>query len=106
MITEQFAQGAGDCATAVGGHVPYTGHIFGKVLFTPGDNVFEEDVATVQFTGKAFQNPNIFDGPWNDYTGIGYVPTSPYVFTGYSTVEYNAIAALAGCGYVVLPAAS
>jgi hypothetical protein len=110
VIAEQFAEGAGDCAATGTGFVPYTGHIFGKALLTPGDNVFEEDVATVQFTGKAFQNPNLFDGPWNDFPGVTngspYVPNAPYSFVGYSTAEYNAIAALAGCGYLSLPAAS
>ena len=110
VIAEQFAEGAGDCASAVGGHVPYVGTIFGKSLFVPGDDVFEEDVASVQFTAKSFANPNLFDGPWNDYPGVSlgspYVPNAPKSTVGYSLTEYNAIAALAGCGFLALPAAS
>lgn len=106
VITENVGQGFGDCASAVGGFVPYSGHIFGKVTLVPGDRTFENDVANVAFTGKAFQNPNLFDGPWNDYTGAGYIPKSPYVTAGYSLAEYNAILATAGCSYVTLPAAS
>ena len=58
---------------------PYAGHIFGKVLMTLGDRTFENDIANVSFTGKAFQNPDLFNGPWNDWPGAGYIPTAPYV---------------------------
>jgi hypothetical protein len=106
VITQVFAEGAGDCSSAVGGFPPYVGHIFGKVRAIPGDRTFENDVAQVTFSGKAFQNPNLFDGPWNDYPGTGYIPNSPYSTVGYSSAEYNAILAVSGCGYLALPAAS
>jgi hypothetical protein len=106
IITERFGEGVGDCAGSTADFPPYAGHIFGKVLATPGDRVFENDVANIQFSGKGFTNPNLFDGPWNDFPGLGYTPNSPYVKVGYSLVEYQAILALAGCGYVTLPAAS
>lgn len=106
VITQVIGQGVGDCAGGAANFPPYVGHIFGKVLMTPGDRTFENDVAQLAFTGKAFQNPNLFDGPWNDYPGTGYIPNSPYVTVGYSQAEYNTILATAGCGYVTLPTAS
>ena len=106
VISQNVGQGFGDCAAATGGFAPYAGHVFGKVLMTLGDRTFENDVANVAFTGKAFQNPALFNGPWNDWPGNGYIPTSPYVTVGYTQVEYDAILAQAGCGYVTLPAGS
>ena len=105
VITQNVTEGAGDCST--GSTFPaYTGHIFGKAKLVPGDRTFENDVANVSFTGKAFQNPALFNGPWNDYKGLGYIPTSPYVTVYYTQADYNTILATAGCGFVSLPTAS
>lgn len=106
FIVENVGQGLGDCGGGAGGFLPYTGHIFGKVLLVPGDRTMENDVANVLFTGKAFQNPALYDGPWNDWPGDGYIPTSPHVEIGYTQAEYDAILANAQCGWQTLPTAS
>jgi len=106
VITQAISQDAGDCVTAAAGAPAYIGHIFGKVRLTPGSRTFENDVARVAFTGKATNNPNLFDGPWNDYPGTGYIPNSPYVQVGYSAAEYATILATVSCGYKALPAGS
>jgi hypothetical protein len=106
IITQGVAQGAGDCIASGSGFPTYYGNIFGKVKMTPGERVFENDVARVTFTGKATSNPALFDGPWNDYPGAGYIPNSPYVHVGYSAAEYAAILATVAPGYQDLPAAS
>lgn len=106
VITRAVGEGAGDCVTAAGGFPLYHGHIFGKVRMAPGERVFENDVARVAFTGKARSNPALFDGPWNDFPGLGYIPTSPYVMVGYDAAEYAAIEALVAPGYQDLPTAS
>jgi hypothetical protein len=106
VITQRFAEGLGDCAGAAADFTPYVGHVFGKVLAVPGDFTFENDVSSVTFSGKAFQNPNLFDGPWNDWPAVGYIKNSPYQWVGYSQSQYDAMLAVSGCGYVTLPAAS
>lgn len=110
VITRNSARGAGECSTA-GVAVPYAqGHIFGKARLTLGDETFENDVRNLSFTGVSTSNPALFNGPWNDFPGTvdgnPYIPTSPRVKVYYSREEYDAIADLAGCGYVELPAAS
>lgn len=108
FIVQNVGQGLGDCGGGAAGHLPYTGHIFGKVKLVPGDRTFENDVANVLFTGKAFQNPNLFNGPWNDYpaTTGPYIPTAPHVEIGYTQAQYDAILAAAGCGWQTLPSGS
>jgi hypothetical protein len=106
VIVRTAARGAGECSVG-GAEVPYAvGHIFGRARLTLGDRTFENDVANVAFTGVSASNPALFNGPWNDYPGVGYIPTSPWVQVAYSRAEYDAIADLAGCGYKTLPAAS
>jgi hypothetical protein len=110
FIALNVARGAGECSTA-GVAVPYaTGHIFGKVRMTLGDRTFENEAANVSFTGVATSNPALFNGPWNDWPGVTngspYVPSSPRVQVQYSREEYDAIADLAGCGFVTLPVGS
>jgi hypothetical protein len=106
IITKASGEGAGDCVSAVGGFPTYHGHMFGKVKMTPGERTFENDVARLAFTGKARSNPALFDGPWNDFPGLGYIPTSPYVTIGYTDAEYATILASVAPGYADLPAAS
>lgn len=106
VITQAVGEGAGDCVSSGGGFPTYFGHIFGKVKLTPGERTFEDDVARQAFTGKASQNPALFNGPWNDYPGAGYIKTTPYQYVGYSADEYALILAAAGAGYVDLPAGS
>ena len=106
VITQAVVEDAGDCVTAVGGAPAYIGHIFGKCRLTPGSRTFENDVARVAFTGKATNNPSLYDGPWNDYPGTGYVPNSAYSQVGYSAAEYAAILATVTCGYQTLPTGS
>lgn len=106
VITQRIAEGAGDCVASGTGRPTYSGHIFGKVLMTPGELSFSDDALQLPFTGKASANPSLFDGPWNDYPGNGYIPTSPYVKVGYTDAEYAAILATAAAGAADLPAAS
>lgn len=106
VITQAAAEGAGDCVTSSGGFPTWVGHIFGKVKLIVGERVFEDDVARRTFTGKAVSNPALFDGPWNDYPGSGYIPNTPYLYVGYSDAEYELILAEAAPGYADLPAGS
>lgn len=106
VIVQNAGAGVGDCAPAGNPFPEYTGHIFGKVEATPGEKTFDVNEQTLQLTGKAKSNPNLFDGPWNDYTGAGYIKRAPHQTTSYSADEFAAIEALAGCGYLTLPAGS
>lgn len=106
VITTVIAEGAGSCVVA-GSTAPFAlGHIFGKVKLVSGSKSFSDDVKRVAFSGKGTNNPNIFNGPWNDYPGAGYAPSSPSFSVGYTEAEYNAIAAVVTCGYVDLPTGS
>lgn len=106
VITQSAAEGAGDCIISGSGRPTHFGYIFGKVKMVPGERVFENGEGRVAFTGKATNNPVLYDGPWNDFPGEGYIPNSPYMFVGYSQAEYDAIEALVGNGFVDLPTAS
>lgn len=106
VISQRVAEGAGDCITSGTGRPTYTGHIFGKVLMTPGELSLSNDALQLPFTGKASANPNLFDGPWNDFPGEGYIPSSPYVKIGYTDAEYAAILAAVAAGAADLPTAS
>jgi hypothetical protein len=106
VITTAIAQGAGDCQTVGGGTPVAIGHIFGKCKLQRGSSNFENDVKRLTFTGKGTNNPALYNGPWNDYPGVGYTPNSPYVEVGYSQAEYDAILATIGCGFRDIPAGS
>lgn len=106
VITQVSGEGAGDCIASGSGFPTYFGHIFGKVKMAIGERTFENDVARLSFTGKATANPNLFDGPWNDFPGAGYIPNSPWVQVGYAADEYAAILATAAAGYDDLPSGS
>jgi hypothetical protein len=107
VIVRNVGAGVGDCAGSGTAAFPYAaGYIFGKAKLTPGDRTFEDAEAPVAFQGKVSGNPNLFNGPWNDYPGTGYIANSPMVEVAYGRTEYDAIAATAGCGYKALPAAS
>jgi len=106
VITQASGQGIGDCVGESGNFPTHIGYIFGKTRLVPGEATFENDVHQVTFSGKATNNPNLYNGPWNDWPGTGYIPNSPLIQVGYSTDEYEAIEALARCGYQTLPAGS
>jgi hypothetical protein len=106
IISQVSAEGAGDCITSGSGFPQYFGYVFGKVKMTPGERTFEDDFAVQSFTGKATNNPSLFDGPWNDYPGAGYMPNSAFMYFGYTAAEYAAILATAAAGYQDLPAGS
>jgi hypothetical protein len=106
IISQGVGEGAGDCITSGGGFPTYFGHIFGKAKLTPGERTFEDDVARFAFTGKATQNPALYDGPWNDFPGEGGIASTPYLYVGYSADEFAAILADAAPGYALLPVGS
>lgn len=107
VITRGVAEGAGSCITSGTGAPVAIGHIFGKAKFSPGSQNFGNEVRRITFSGKSTANPNLFDGPWNDYPGAGYIPNSPHVAVGYTQVEFDAILAQINCGYAAnLPAGS
>lgn len=107
VITRAVAEGAGSCVTSGSGAPVAFGHIFGKVKLTPGSSNFGNEVKRLAFSGKATQNPALYNGPWNDYPGAGYIPNSPHVIVGYTQAEFDAIVAQIGCGYAAdLPAGS
>lgn len=106
VIVKAASATAGDCAGAAA-NLPYAvGYIFGRAKLRPGDRTFDENNSVFSFTGTAEGNPNLFNGPWNDYPGVGYTPNSPVVEVQYSLAEYQAMLAVARCGYQTLPAAS
>lgn len=110
VITRLVSRQAGECSPS-GAAVPYArGYVFGRCKLTLGDATFENDVFNLSFTGTAFSNPALYNGPWNDWPGLTngspYIPNSPMVDIMYSTTEYNAILATVGAGYKTLPAAS
>jgi len=105
-IVRNVSAESGECS-ADGEDVPYaTGYIFGKAKLTPGDMTLESAEQNVTFTGRATGNPSLYNGPWNDYPGSEYIPNSPKIEIQYSRAEYDAIAAVARCGFQTLPAAS
>lgn len=107
VITRAIAEGAGSCVSSGSGAPVAFGHIFGKVKLTPGSKNFANEVKRITFSGKATQNPALYNGPWNDYPGAGYIPNAPEVTVGYSQTEFDAIIAQIGCGYAAdLPAGS
>jgi hypothetical protein len=106
VIVQNVIQGAGACVSPNASTPVATGYIFGKVKLTPGSSNFEHAEKRMTFSGKATNNPNLYNGPWNDYPGTGYIPSSAMVQVGYSQTEYDAIVATIGCGYKDLPAGS
>mgnify|MGYP000317075805 FL=1 len=107
VIVQNVLPGAGVCIGTGSTAAPVaTGYIFGRCKLVPGQTMFENDVKRVTFSGRANQNPNLFNGPWNDYPGSTYIPNSPLVRVGYSQAEYDAITAAIGAGYKDLPAGS
>lgn len=106
VITTAIGQGAGDCVISGTGAPAAIGHIFGKVKLAPGSLNFADDIKRIAFTGKGTNNPNLFNGPWNDYPGAGYAANSPHIAVGYTAAEYAAIVATVQCGYKDLPAGS
>jgi hypothetical protein len=108
IITQQVARGAGDCVTVGSAFAPYVGHIFPKARLTLGERTFEEDAARLAWTAKVAANPSLYNGPWNDWPGAGYIPAySPYIQIGYTSAQYEVIlAAAANAGYKTLPAGS
>ena len=107
VITRAIAEGAGSCVTSGAGTPVAFGHIFGKAKLVPGSKNFGNDVKRVTFSGKATANPSLYDGPWNDYPGAGYIPNAPSVIVGYTQAEFDAILAKLNCGYTTdLPAGS
>jgi len=108
VITTAVTEGGNGCVNAFpSGAVPVAiGHIFGKVRLRPGDANFANEVQRLAFSGTGTSNPNLTNGPWNDYPGAGYIPNSPHVQVGYSQVEYDAIVAAINYGYKDIPAGS
>ena len=106
VITSTIEEGSGDCFTSAGAVPVAIGHIFGRCQFTPGQETYSDEVKRVTFTGVATNNPQLYNGPWNDFPAAGYIPNSPLVKVGYSQDEYDAILADVQCGFVDLPVGS
>jgi hypothetical protein len=71
--------GTGTCVTGTV-VAEWTRHVFPRVLATPGDRTFEEDIAHFNFTGRGTENLNWGDGPFDDYPGVGNAPTDSGYF--------------------------
>lgn len=106
VITEVVEEGAGGCLASDGTVPVAIGHIFGKTKLHAGSATFADEVFKVTFAGKGTNNPNLYNGPWNDYPGAGYIPNSAHVRVGYTQAEYDAILAAVDVGYVDLPTGS
>lgn len=104
FITKTAMAGTGECSPTAG-IMPYAvGHIFGKGRYVPGDRTFAAEAATMSFTGTSVANPQLGDGPWNDFPGVGGAPVSPYMQVTYAQTEFDAMAATAAtCGFKTLP---
>lgn len=106
FIVRNAAADVGECSVG-GAELPYaTGYIFGKGKARSGDINFSDQEIPFTFTLTTEANPALFDGPWNDWVGAGYIPNSPKVEIQYSQAEYEAILAVARCGFQTLPSAS
>jgi len=74
--------------------------IWPKATFTLGDISFANEVATLQLTGFAENNPNFGDGPWNDVDPL-ILPLDP------DSPEHMFLDQVGppqlGCGYTSLP---
>lgn len=103
VIVQNAAAGFGECAPPGAPFPTYTGHIFGKARLTPDARTFAREVANVGFTGVSTANPNLINGPWNDWPGQGVICNSPYVTVAYSQAQYEAILADSACGLQTLP---
>lgn len=109
VIRQQIAKGSGDCVDSSGAWAPYVGHIFGKGRFIKGGTTMEDAPGSVTATGFTVSNPNLYDGPWNDWPGAApnqYIPRSPWIKIGYSQTEFDAMLALAGAGCIDLATGS
>ena len=109
VITTAVTEGGNGCVNAsLGASTPIAavGHIFGKARLRAGDVTFANEVQKLMFSGTSTNNPNMTNGPWNDYPGAGYVANSAHVQVGYSQTEYDAIVATIGYGYKDIPAGS
>lgn len=106
VITTAVVEGSGDCITSgIAAPVAF-GHIFGKVKLVPGAMTFQNDIKRIAFDGNSTNNPSLFDGPWNDFPGTGYIPNSPHVVVGYSAAQYATILASVVVGFADLPVGS
>lgn len=106
IISTGVVEGAGDCVASDGSVPTAYGTIYGKAKLRWGDDNFADEVKLLTYTGTSTNNPNLFNGPWNDYPGQGYIPNTSKVVVGYSAAEYAAIENLIAPGYQTLPAGS
>ena len=72
VITTAIEEGAGSCVASDGGTPVAIGHIFGKTKLRAGSATYADQVINVAFSGTGTNNPNLFNGPWNDYPGAGW----------------------------------
>jgi len=103
-VWTQAVFGVGGGCTTVSGAPGWVRHVFPRVTFVEGDRVFENDIAKVSFTGKAFANPAWGNGAFNDYPGVynsGYTNSAHFEFEE-STLPTSV--STAGCGYITVPA--
>lgn len=102
-IWTQTVFGIGGGCTTDATAPSYVRHVFPRVLFTEGDQVFENDQLHKTFTGQAFANPAWGNGPWNDYPGVYPAPISSAHFWFQETSLPGTVSG-AGCGYITVPA--
>lgn len=106
VITQVIEEDAGDCTDSAGNAPVAIGHIFGKTKLRAGSRTFEDGVHAITFAGQGTNNPNLYNGPWNDFPAVGYIPNSAHVMVGYSQAEYDLIVAAIDQGTVTLPTGS
>jgi len=99
FITLTAGEGVGSCGNEGAPFPAAIGHIFPKTSLNMGERTMEFDAATLSFEGFSVNNPNIGDGPWNDWPGVGSIPNSGYTRVSYGQAEYDAILDLAACGF-------
>lgn len=76
------------------GTYPYLRWVFPKTTWVHGEKRFDNTPITHPFTGEGFENPNIYDGPANDFPDVNesYRSMTYFADTSLPTTQCQAVA--------------